>query len=135
MNNDIMRSIDAMKSLPAITKMQSMEDILLKVNRPYTAKNIFVQLRDSVVAFEKSLDPEHEVGVRLVSFGADIQFSVIRMGYIDPSLIWFEGILPDGSTTKLMQHTSQLSFLLVALKMAPESKKHAIGFSVSGPAE
>ena len=108
-----------------------LSQLLNESNQPYTAKNLFSQLRDSIIQFENSLDADHEVGVRLVSFGQATQFSVTCMGYINPSLIWFQGILPDGSVTKLIQHTSQISFLLIAMKRNPNRQKQLIGFVVS----
>ena len=111
-----------------LPKMRTMDDALAAANEAYTAKSLFVQLRNAIIQFERTLDSEQEVGVRLVSFGQTVQFSVNSIGYMNPSLIWFEGVLPDGSTTKLIQHTSQISFLLIAMKRTTESPKTPIGF-------
>ena len=94
------------------------------------ASEFYKRLVEMVNDFDASLDQEHEVGVRLVSHGQIIQFHVEDIGYWDPSLICFYGILEDSSRVKLIQHVSQLSFLLMAVKRSnPEEPKRSIGFS------
>lgn len=122
-----MRGIDSSNLL--ISKAVSLKDQMVEINEPYTAKNIFQQLVQRIKRFESSLDQEHEVGMQLVSFGQSIQFSVTHIGYMDPSIIWFEGILPDESNVELVQHISQISFLMMALKRQNSEKpKSPIGF-------
>jgi hypothetical protein len=111
-----------------LPKMRTMDQAIADANEAYTARALFEQLKSSIMQFENILDSEQEVGVRLVSFGQTLQFSVNRIGYMNPSLIWFDGVLPDGSTTKLIQHTSQISFLLIAMKRNNETPKNPIGF-------
>ena len=94
-----------------------------------TAKNIFHQITDQVKRFEAVLDDEHEVGMKLVSFGQSIQFTVTKLSYMNPSLIWFEGILPEGSHVQLIQHVNQVSFLMIAINRPnPDQAKSPIGF-------
>lgn len=70
-----------------------------------------------------------EIGIRLVSYGNTIQFSIEAIGYKDPYLIIFYGHLEDGSLIQLIQHVSQISFVLIALKRSdPEKPKAPIGF-------
>jgi hypothetical protein len=114
---------------PALSRTPLAKEAMKKLYEPYTAKNIFSQLVQRIKLFDMSLDHEHEVGMQLVSFGQSIQFSVLRLGYMDPSIIWFEGILPDGSNVQLLQHVNQISFLMVAVKRQnPEKPKAPIGF-------
>lgn len=113
----------------AIPKIPNINEQITLANQPYTAKNIFLQLIQRIATFEQSLDQEHEVGIQLVNFGQSTQFCVTNIGYMDPSIIWFEGILPDESHVELMQHISQISFLTIALKRQnPERPKSPIGF-------
>jgi hypothetical protein len=110
-------------------KNSSFKDQMNEINKPYTAENIFLQLVQQIRRFEQTLDKEHEVGMQLVCFGQSIQFSVARMGYMNPSIIWFDGGLPDGSNVQLVQHVNQISFLLIAVKRQdPERPKSLIGF-------
>ena len=117
------------ESIPMLRATSFVEQ-MKEINQPYTAKSIFNELVQRIQRFESDLNQEHEVGMQLVSFGQSTQFSVLRLGYTDPSIIWFEGILPDNSTVQLVQHVSQISFLMVALKREhPENPKPQIGFN------
>ncbi|HWR43237.1 DUF6173 family protein [Sporomusa sp.] len=116
-------------SLPDIPMLKSFGQQLVEFNQPYTAKHIFNQLIQRVQAFEAELDQEHEVGMRLVSFGKSTEFSVSRIGYLDPNLIWFQGVLSDKSDVELIQHVSQISFMLIKIKRQPsEEPRCPIGF-------
>ena len=80
--------------------------------------------------FEYSLDDEHEVAVKLASFGQALTLSVTDIGYSNPSTLVFHGYVGDQPAT-LIQHMSQLNFLLVAVKKSdPEKPPRRIGFSV-----
>ena len=116
-------------SIP-MSRAKSFVEQMTEINQPYTAKNIFNELIERIKKFESELNQEHEVGMQLVTFGESTQFSVLNLGYTDPSIIWFEGILADGSHVELVQHVSQISFLMIALKREdPEKPKAPIGFS------
>lgn len=93
------------------------------------ASALYKQISKEVQSFENTLDLEHEVGIRLVSFGQSIQFHVTDIDYRNPHLFFFYGFLDDGSPVELMQHVSQLSFLLIKVKrLKPEEPKRPIGF-------
>lgn len=80
-------------------------------------------------AFNKELDHEHQVAMKLVSFGQNITFHVTHLGYSNPSLISFYGALEDGTFVEMIQHVSQISFLLMAAKrLNPVEPKQPIGF-------
>jgi hypothetical protein len=73
---------------------------------------------------------EHEVGIRLVTFGQTVTFRLESMGYWNPSLLCFRGALDDGTTVELIQHVSQLSVLPMSLPRLDSSiPKKPIGFS------
>jgi hypothetical protein len=79
--------------------------------------------------FDRDLRQDEEVGMRLVSFGQTVTFHVEEIGYHDPSLITFHGTMPDGQKVSLVQHVSQISFLLMAMKRRnPEEPKRPFGF-------
>jgi hypothetical protein len=112
-----------------MARVPSFKQQLLQINEPYTAKSIFRQLVQQIQHFESALNEEYEVGIKLVSFGQSVQFSVVSLGYLDPNLIWFAGLLPDGTNVELLQHISQISFLMMAVKRPdPEKPKAPIGF-------
>ncbi len=80
--------------------------------------------------FENSLDEEHEVGIRLVSFGQVLTFHLLDIGYWNPSLISFKGLTENNEPVELIQHVSQISILLQKVKrLNPEEPKRKIGFS------
>lgn len=79
--------------------------------------------------FHRGLDEDHEVGARLVSFGQTVTFHIDDIGYWNPSLISFQGKNENGESVELIQHVSQISILLVALKRVNSSEpKRPIGF-------
>ena len=70
-----------------------------------------------------------QAGGRLINFG-NITFSIDNLGYHNPDMLIFYGTLVDGSKVELLQHTSQLNILLVAMpRKNPETPRREIGFS------
>ncbi len=127
MNQEIIESIRAQNN----RKIQAMDstNFLAEFQKLNLASEFAKQLFSRIKKFDLELDSEHEVGIRLVSFGQTITFHVSDIGYYNPSLIIFSGITEDGNSVELLQHTSQISFLLIALKKVnPEHPKRPIGF-------
>ena len=85
---------------------------------------------DRIKEFEEDLDSDHEVGIKLASFGQSITMSVTDIGYSNPSTLVFYGFIGEQPAT-LIQHVSQLNFLLLAVKKAdPEKPPRRIGFAL-----
>jgi hypothetical protein len=84
-------------------------------------------LRSYILSFEASLDDNHEIGARLVSFGQAITFHVQQIGFTKPFIVTFVGLTETGDRVQLIQHVSQLSFLLVAMRKLGD-KPNRIGF-------
>src|SRR5438093_1483893 len=83
----------------------------------------------SINDFEERLDPDHEVGARLVSFAADSKIHIENVGYWGPDIIIFYGVDNDRKQVQLLQHISQLSVLLLAVpKLHKEARR--IGFEL-----
>lgn len=91
------------------------------------AKWTYKRLGKYIKDFESGLDSEHEIGARLVSFGQAVTFHIEDVGYYGPDIISFDGINSNGERVQLIQHMSQLSVLLVAMKKLDE-KPRRIGF-------
>ncbi len=92
-------------------------------------------IREYIKEFEDSLDNEHEVGVKLTSFGQSITMSVTDIGYANPTTLIFYGLV-NGNQATLIQHMSQLNFLLIAVPKAdPEQPPRRIGFAISDDKE
>ncbi|WP_017727091.1 DUF6173 family protein [Halalkalibacterium ligniniphilum] len=120
-----------MKQLPDAMHSQFEEFEQVVVSDPHLASDFYERLIKIFRQFDESLDHEHEVGLRLVSFGQTMQFHVEAVGYYNPSLIRFYGHTGDGTKVELVQHVSQLNFLLMAVKrLHPEQRKKSIGFSI-----
>lgn len=94
------------------------------------AQWMFQRLAQAIVAFEKQLDADHEVGFRLVSFTEGQVFHALDIGFWSPDLILFFGRGPDGAPMQLIQHVSQVSMLLVAAKKQTEDAPRRIGFEI-----
>jgi hypothetical protein len=85
--------------------------------------------------FNSSLDEQHDVGIRLVNFGQTVVFHLARLGYWNPSLMWFAGTTDNGDPVELIQHVSQISILLMKLpRRDPTKPKTPIGFHAGGEA-
>jgi hypothetical protein len=99
-----------------------------------TAKEFYDRLNSEIKRFDESLDEQHEVGVKLVTFGQSVTFHVTRLGYQNPSLIFFYGVTADDDRVQLIQHVSQISFVLLAMdKPSPEEPKRPFGFEAYQP--
>ena len=89
-------------------------------------EKIMGEIRD----FEDGLDNEHEVAIRLASFGASITMAVYEIGYQNPDMLYFYGTV-NGQDAQLIQHMSQLNFLLLSVqKSDPEKPPRRIGFEI-----
>ncbi|WP_027410710.1 DUF6173 family protein [Anoxybacteroides tepidamans] len=101
------------------------------LDNPNLASGLYRRIVEMIHDFERHLDEEHEIGVRLVSFGQTIQFHIEDIGYYNPSLVIFSGRLENDARVELVQHVSQISFLLMALPKRDESKPaRRIGFNL-----
>ncbi|RLQ95416.1 DUF6173 family protein [Falsibacillus albus] len=98
---------------------------------PDLASAFYRRIIEMIHMFEAELDETEEIGIRLVSFGHSIQFHIEDVSYYNPSLITFIGKLGDGAKVKLVQHVSQISFLLMALpKRTENAAPRRIGFTL-----
>lgn len=109
--------------------LQKAQQNLAAARTAEMAEGYYERLVEMINDFDEKLDDEHEVGMKLVNFGQTVQFHVINIGYYNPGLIVFIGKTEDGNDIELIQHISQISFLLMAVKrLNPEEPKKKIGF-------
>ncbi len=87
-------------------------------------------IKKQIKEFESSLDDKHEVAIRLASFGQSLLMAVHEICYANPSLIIFYGIVQEQESI-LIQHISQLNFLLTSVERVSNKPKRQIGFSIS----
>jgi hypothetical protein len=80
--------------------------------------------------FEAQLDAAHEMAMGFAGSDAGI-IRIEGLGYFDPDILTFYGRDEDGLKTQLVQHVSQLSFILRAVpKEEPEAPPRRIGFAM-----
>jgi hypothetical protein len=90
---------------------------------------MYERLVRSIARFEEGLDPEHEIGARLVTFGSQEIIHVEDVGYWGPDLLIFYGKSREGKPLELLQHQTQVNVLLVAVpKEGPKPRR--IGFEL-----
>ena len=105
----------------------SIDDITRK---NYTlASYKYEALMEEITVFQNDLTDDFDVAVKLVSFGENMLLAIDKIGYQNPDILFFYGRNADGNQIELIQHMSQLSFLLVAVKRTDLSvAPHRIGF-------
>ena len=110
--------IKAVRDLPLIRSRESFQ----------YASQKFQSIVQEIQEFEAALDEDHEVGLQLASFGSAMTMIVTDIGYQDPDLMYFWGTV-NGRPAELIQHMSQLNFLIIAVeKEEPEQPARRIGF-------
>lgn len=140
---------DARKAMEGLAKsLQPVQDLMRSVSIPQIplppppittpafppmdgqlASGFYKRLTSWIRDFDAALDPTHEVGVRLVSFGQSMTFHLRDISYWNPLLISFSGETETGDAVELIQHVSQISILLLTLpRKDPSVPKNPIGF-------
>jgi hypothetical protein len=99
---------------------------------PNFASEFYSRLIKMIEDFDKQLDPNYDVGLRLVNFGQNKTFHLETLGYWNPSLIIFHGTTDEGEPLELIQHVTQISVLLTKVpRRDPSKPKKPIGFAPS----
>lgn len=89
----------------------------------------YEKIMEEVGEFEKDLDDEHEIALKLASFGSSVTMCVTSIGYQNPDMLYFFGYV-NGKEAQLIQHASQLNFLITSVERADKTKPaRRIGFS------
>ena len=85
-------------------------------------------IMNEIADFESALDDDHEVALKLCNFGQSIIMNVEDIGYHNPYLIFYYGYV-NGQYSQLIQHISQINFLLTSVpKSDPNKSARRIGF-------
>lgn len=95
------------------------------------ASIIHDRLMREIKTFEESLNPDEEIGGYLSAFGSIILLRIHEIHYSNPYLIVFKGVNNEtGDRMNLIQHTTQLNVLFVALKIEKIEERPArrLGF-------
>ena len=86
------------------------------------------RLMGCIADFERTLKQNEEVAAYLASFGAQILIRIERVAYRNPYLIIFTGSDEQGRRVELVQHTTQLNVLFVAVAVEEPRPARRIGF-------
>jgi hypothetical protein len=78
-------------------------------------------VRSSIEQFEAALDTEHEVAIRLASFGSSVEFRAEEISFSPSNVVTFHGYTDSGEKVHLVQHVSQISLLLKAVRKLNET--------------
>lgn len=93
-----------------------------------SARTHFEVIKSRIMEYRASLDPEHDVALYLANFGQALLMEVVSIGYEAPASMIFTGYV-NGRLSELIQHISQISFLLTSVPKKPDAPRRAIGFT------
>lgn len=123
-------SQEPMRQVMAAIAKKPMKTIFHTNMEENSAEAFCKRLAAAVARFDATLDNDHEVGAKLVSFGETVIFHLTGLGYINPSLLVLTGVTDAGQPVELIQHVSQISVLLTKVKrLEPAKPKVPIGFA------
>ncbi len=97
---------------------------------PDPASWMHQRLVHQIMEFEKNLGPDHEVGGRFVEGPSGEPLHLSNVASWGPDMILFHGQFPDGRRWELIQHYSQVSLLLVAVRKIHDEPRR-IGFDLA----
>ena len=111
--------------------IKQMENFPIEEPRDYNMADWkFEKLIEQIKDFEEGLDDDHEVALKLASFGSAIMMYVVTIGYQNPDMLYFYGFV-DGQPALLIQHMSQLNFLITSVEKIDKDKPaRRIGFAL-----
>ena len=90
----------------------------------------FEIIRDYILEFQQNLDEQHDVGLLLAHMGGNVVMEVTQVSFEEPVLMVFKGYV-NGREATLIQHISQLNFLLTTVDKNPTKPHRTIGFTVN----
>lgn len=94
-----------------------------------TAQIVAENLHQEILNYQSNLPDEEDVAISIVQFNQTTTILVDSIGYIGYNLVRFGGKDNSGKPLELIQHISQLNFLLTVVpKPEPEVPKRQIGF-------
>ena len=100
-----------------------------KIQLDSTAEQVAKYIYNEVINYQQNLPDQNDVALRIVQFNQSTIILVDSIGYIGYNLVKFVGKDNLGNPLELIQHISQLNFLLmVEQKPVPTAPKRQIGF-------
>lgn len=94
-----------------------------------TAQIVAENLYQEILKYQSVLPDTEDVAMSIVNFNQTTTILVDSIGYIGYNMVRFGGKDASGKPLELIQHISQLNFLLMVVpKPEPEVEKRKIGF-------
>ena len=117
---------------PSLLDMtEELENNIANSHRNNPAKWEYDQLVDFIKEFEATLNDDQEVGLQVFPHSGATGYYVREIECWSPYIIAFHCFTQDGRKATLIQHHSQLNFLLTVLpKHNPQLPAKRIGFRV-----
>lgn len=119
-------------ALNAIQKSNSDKQKMVNaavIQEESTAQIVAENLYQEILNYQTNLSNTEDVAMSIVKFNESITLFVDSIGYIGYNLVRFGGKDSSGKPLELIQHVSQLNFLLMVVpKPEPEVPKRKIGF-------
>lgn len=99
----------------------------LRLETPNPAKWAVEAICEEIADFEACLDDNHEMAMSIVGGPTGVCLHVRMIRRYGTDKLVFDGINSDGNPLRLMQHLSQLNFLMISAKKIGETAVR-IGF-------
>src|SRR6185369_2862732 len=99
---------------PAVPDVTHLADINRRLTPPNMAEYAVKAIYEEIADFEDSLDSDHEVGMPIVGGPAGLCVHVREVYRFGTDKLVFVGIDSDQRPVRLIQHLSQLNFLMLA---------------------
>jgi hypothetical protein len=120
-------AMNMVKRLETMPKLNITEDLVKSMEPRIPAKWSYERLVQLIIAFEKELTADEEIGGRFVNAPIEGAFHIEDLGFWGPDMIIFHGKNTHGRPVQLIQHYSQMNVLLTALPKE-SMKPRRIGF-------
>ncbi|MBU3030181.1 DUF6173 family protein [Paracoccus marinaquae] len=118
---------DLPADLPAVAPNTAICDEAEQAAVLTAAEQVFDHIIGRVKQFQADLPEDHELGLHLADFGGRA-LHVRGMGFRNPNIIEFYGMLDGDKQVAIIQHISQLNFLLIAVPPPADQAPYRIGF-------
>jgi len=105
----------AIPAIPNEYKIQPVKTGAVR-GRIHPETGVYKAIREYFEQFEAELETGQEIAIRLASFGNEVDFRLEKIGFTLPSIITFIGVTDVGERIQLVQHVSQLSYMLRAVE-------------------
>lgn len=95
----------------------------------------YEKIMEEIAEYEAKLDNDHEIALRLASFGSSTVMVVTSVGYQNPDMLYFYGFV-NGKNAQLIQHVNQLNFLITSVEREDKTKPaRRIGFRTTNASQ